>query len=245
MYNARTFPGKIPMFGLSWVLPAQKTIREDWCAFLRGEKLRAHEFALGEIERASAIYRLTLSEAISQWSAGNFDLALEQASLSADLCERYTSSLESVLQAVDRHAQYFGSLPATRPLNPDDFTGKTARRTAIMNALLSNVLFKRNNRFLHKLKALAEIISDIGLEYRIVVMDALDEPVNALPREWVTLSSFASDLDTSLQEAKIVLKSFLVSMPEAEVVSFRSRLVVSLAAASAHAERRAVVYRRD
>jgi len=173
------------------------------------------------------------------------DLACEQVTVSADLCDRFAGSLEGLVQALGMHARYFGTLPSVNPLDPEFFTGSTARKAASMNSLLSHVLFKQNNRFLHKLWTLGEMASDIGIEYRALVMQVAEGMNASVQQDWEQLSSLQFDLTTSLRETTVVLKSFLVSLPGAEVGCFRDGLVESLAAASSVADRRAVAFRRQ
>jgi len=227
-----------------WLRIKKRNVRQDWRTELRAAKLDAFEFALEEVEPASVIFSMALNEAIALWKSNQYDLARDQVNFSADLCDRFATSLDGVLQALNRHAHYRGSLPAVLALNPDLFIGKIARRLAAMNSLLSVVLFTQNNRFLHKLWTLREMVSDNETEYRNIATHAAEGSGSSQRQDWSTLSNLESDLNTTWLETKVVLKSFIVSMPEAEVGSFRSRLVVSLAAASALAEKRAAVYRR-
>jgi hypothetical protein len=114
-----------------------------------------------------------------------------------------------------------------------------------MNSLLSHVLFKQNNRFLHKLWTLGEMASDMGTEYRMVVSHIDEGSNSSIQKDWEQLSSLQFDLTSSMRETTVVLKSFLVSLPGTEVESFRDSLVGSLAAASILADRRAVTFRRE
>lgn len=222
-----------------------RTVRQDWRAELSADKLRVFQYALGEVNPAHVIYSIALDEAIALRKSGRIGLACEQASVSADLCDRFAGALDCLLQAVSRHARYFGTLPSVDPLDPEFFTGSTARKAASMNSVLSLVLFTQNNRFLHKLWTLGEMASDIGTEYRARVAQVVGELNSSLQEDWEELSSLQYDLTTSLQESIVVLKSFLVSLPGGEVDSFRDQLVVSLASSSSLVDRRAVAFRRQ
>jgi hypothetical protein len=222
-----------------------RTVRQDWRTELSADKLKVFEYALGEVNPAHVIYSIALDEAIAMRKSGRIELAREQASVSADLCDRFAGSLEGVLEALSRHAQYLSTLPIVNSLDPGFFAGKTARKAASMNSLLSHVLFKQNNRFLHKLWTLAEMASDMGIEYRMVVTHVAEGPGGSIQKDWEQLSDLQFDLTTSLRETTVVLKSFLICLPVAEVRAFRDRLVGSFAAASILADRRAVAFRRQ
>jgi hypothetical protein len=233
------------MFGLSRKPPVIRTVRQDWHAELSEEKLEVFEYVVGQVNPAYVIYSVALDEAIELRKSGRFALAREQATVSADLCDRFAGALEGLLQALARHAEYFGTLPSVNPLDSSLFVSKTARKAAFMNSLLSRVLFQQNNRFLHKLWTLEGMASDIGIKYRNVATQVDDETSASLRKDWELLSCLQFDLTTSLREFTIMLKSYLVSLPGADVASFLDRLVESLATACTIAERRAVVFLRE
>jgi hypothetical protein len=233
------------VFPLSRKRRACRTVHQDWHAELTAEKLKVFVYVLGEVNPAHVIYSMALDEAIALRKSGRFELAREQANVSGELCGRFAGALEALLRALLRHAQYFGTLPAISPLNPEFFTGKTARKAASTNSLLSNVLFTQNSRFMHKIWTLGEMASDIGEEYRTAAADVAEGSRASMREDWEQLSSLQFDLTTSLRETTIVLKSFLISLPKEEVASFRDRLVVSLSDASAVLDRRAAALRRQ
>ncbi len=70
----------------------------------------------------------------------------------------------------------------------------------------------------------------------------------ATKQGWDHLSALQYDLTTSLREATVMLKSFIVSLPTTEVGAFRDRLataLLALQAAPAVTDRRATAYRRQ
>jgi hypothetical protein len=237
--------GGSTLLGYAREPPSSRIVRRDWCSELPEEKRKVFEYALGEVNPAHVIYSMSLDEAITLRKSGQFTLACEQANVSADLCDRFAAALEALLDAMERHAQYLCILPTVNPLDPDSFAGETARKAASMNSLLSRVLFQKNNRFSHKLWTLAKMVSNIKIEYHDVTSQVAHGSSVPLCEGWELLSSLQFDLTTSLREATIMLKSFLVSLPGADVEPFRDRLVVSFELASRVTDRRAVVFRRE
>jgi hypothetical protein len=126
------------------------------------------------------------------------------------------------------------------------FVGETARSAARMNFILSNVLYRQHTRFLHKVRTLGEMVCNIAEEYRVTAVEVF-ELVSAT-QGWDHLSALQYDLTTSLREATVMLKSFLVSLPTREVETFRDRLaaaLLALQAAPAVTDSRAPAYRRE
>jgi hypothetical protein len=240
------FPKGGSVFQLSWKRIRARTVRQDWHAELPKEKLTVYDYAVAQAEPAYVMFSMTLDEAISLRRSGRHELARDQAEVSADFCTRFATTLECMLGVVERHANNFGTLPSVAPLDPLFFQGDTARNAAAINALLSNVLFRQHTRFLHKARTLGEIAADVAEEYRAMAID--ESEGLATKQGWDHLSALQYDLTTSLREATVMLKSFIVSLPTTEVGAFRDRLataLLALQAAPAVTDRRATAYRRQ
>jgi hypothetical protein len=225
--------------------PEKGTVRKDWHAELSPEKTFVYDQALLEVETAHAIYSVALDEAITLQKLGRCVLAREEAGVSADLCGRFAAALEGMLGTLEDHAKQFGTLPNAAPLNPGHFVGSTARHAASLNSMLSNVLFGERSRFLHKLRTLGEITSDLAIEYRMEAVQVSEGSAISSKSGWQHLGTLQFDLTTSLREATVVFKSFLVVLPRNEVASFKKCLMESLSAAPAVADRRAAAFRRE
>jgi hypothetical protein len=206
----------------------QKSVRQDWRAELPLEKHQVFSYALAQARPAYVIFSMALDEALLLRRSGRHQMARDQAEVSAELCARFAAALECLLDVVERHADNFGLLPSVEPLDPLFFVGETAKRAAAMNSLLSSVLFRERTRFLHKVRTLGEIASNIAEEYR--AMTAAVSEGTSTKQSWDHLSSLQYDLTTSLSEATVMLKSFIVSLPSREVPAFRDRLATALLA---------------
>lgn len=225
--------------------PQKGAVRKDWHTELSPEKTSVYDNARAEVETAHAIYSVALDEAISLQKLGRFILAREEAGVSADLCGRFAAALEGMLDTLEDHAKHYGTLPNAVPLNPGHFVGDTARHAASLNSMLSNVLWGERNRFLHKLRTLSEITSDLAAEYRVEAIQVSEGSGASSRNGWKQLGNLQFDLTSSLREATVVFKSFLVVLPRNEVAEFGKSLMASLSAAPAVANRRAAEFRRQ
>jgi hypothetical protein len=218
-----------------WNLRRAKSVHQDWRTELPSDKSQVYKYALDQAEPAHVIFSMTLDQAMTLHRSGKYELARDQAELSSELCLRFAAVLECLLTVMERHADHFGLLPSVKPLDPVFFVGTTAKRAAEVNSLLSNVLFGGRLRFLHKVRMLGEIAGDIAEEYRSVTLEVSQEI--ATNRDWDQLSLLQDDLTTSLSEAAVMLKSFIISLPAKEVFGFRDRLAAALLAMGAASER--------
>jgi hypothetical protein len=214
-----------------WKPNRPKSVRQDWHAELPPEKFRVYAYALEQAQPAHHSFSVALDQALSFRRSGKHEMARGLADVSAELCLRFAAALECLLNVVERHADNFGLLPSVAPLNPLFFEGETAKRAAQMNSLLSDVLFGGRKRFLHKVRTLGEMAGNIAEEYRVMTSEVSGG--SASKQDWDHLSSLQFDLTTSLSEATVVLKSFIVSLPPGEVIGFRDRLAKALLAMQA------------
>jgi hypothetical protein len=216
-----------------WKPNRPKSVRQDWHADLPPEKSQVYAYALEQAEPAHTIFSVTLDQALSHRRSGKHELARDLADVSAELCLRFAASLECLLNVVERHADNFGLLPSVAPLDPMLFEGHTAKRAAKMNSLLSDVLFGERKRFLHKVRTVGEMACDIAEEYRVMTAEVSEGASASTKAIWDHLSLLQYDLTTSLSEATVMLKSFIVSLPPGQVIGFRDRLAKALLAMQA------------
>jgi hypothetical protein len=218
-----------------WKPNRPKSVRQDWRTELPSEKSQVYAYALEQAEPAHAIFSVALDQALLFRRSGKHEMARDLADVSAELCVRFAAALECLLNVVERHADNFGLLPSVVPLDPMFFEGQTAKRAAKMNSLLSGVLFGGRKRFLHKVRTLGEMASSIADEYCVMTSEVSEG--SSSKQDWEHLSLLQYDLTTSLSEAAVMLKSFIISLPPGEVVGFRDRLAKALLALQAAPQR--------
>ncbi len=91
-----------------------------------------------------------------------------------------------------------------------------------MSGLLNRVLFTHRLQFLHKVNTLGEMVEDLGKDFRQAA-DELTAGVSVDPKEmWDEVDTGHYDLNTCLREAVILLKSFLIALPEDQLGAFET-----------------------
>jgi hypothetical protein len=220
-----------------WKPNRPKSVRRDWHVELPPEKSRVYEYALEQAQPAHRSFSVALDQALMFRRSGKHEMACGLADVSAELCVRFAAGLECLLNVMERHADNFGLLPSVAPLNPEFFEGATAKRAAQLNLLLSDVLFGERKRFLHKVRTVGEMACNIAEEYRVMTSEVSEGSSASIKAIWDHLSLLQYDLTTSLSEATVMLKSFIVCLPPGEVIGFRDRLAKALLAMQAAPQR--------
>src|SRR6266404_5615410 len=91
----------------------------------------------------------------------------------------------------------------------------------MLSVSLNEVLLSQRLQFLHKISTLEEMVEDLGKDYRHAA-DDLAEGMALNPKKmWDEVDSDHYDLNTCLREAIVVFKSFLIALPESQLVAFQ------------------------
>jgi hypothetical protein len=132
--------------------------------------------------------------------------------------------LRGTLRSLYEHSRQFGTFPNTAPLRPRFFRSERAQQVARSNNLLALVRFRARTRFFRKLGALEEIVAGLQREARETARDIAEGMAVAWRKQWTRLEVLDYDLNTSLRETTVVLKSFLCVLPIEELPAFRQRV---------------------
>lgn len=213
------------------------SVQEDWLAWLPEEKDRLFDATLSELEIAYGILSVTLNDAFNLCRQGKIAPAREQARIFADLFDRLAGRLRGVLRSLYEHSRQFGTFPNTAPLRPRFFRSERAQQVARSNNLMALVRFRARTRFFRKLGALEEIVAGLQREARETAQEIAEGLAVSWRKQWTRLEILDYDLNTSLRETTIVLKSFFCALPTEELPAFRQR-VVSLGPKPSHQGRR-------
>lgn len=222
-----------------------RTVRQDWHAPLSDDKDLVFTFGVRTVRSSLGIFGIELSEGLTCFRHGQPVLAREHAVASADLCERFVAPLSGMLSALEQHARHYGTLPTVEPLNADNFRGDAARRAAALNDLLSQVLWRHHLRFLHKLRTLSEITFNLSSTYRAIAERVADGSSISVRQDMELLECTHFDLTSAFAEATVLLKCFLVALPDQEVRFFGEQLASATSAESFALNRRAPSFRRQ
>ena len=197
-----------------------RCVQQDWRACLPDEKSQVFHNHERLLELLYNMFSVSLNEAIELKRAGLLAQALNAIAMSSDLCERLTRPLAGTLRALHDHARHYGTIPNAAPLDPENYQGARAQRSARISGLLDRVLFSHRLQFLHKVSTLEEMVEDLDRDFRTAASD-LAGGLSADPeRGWHEVDAGHYDLNTCLRETIVLFKSFLVVLPAGQLGDF-------------------------
>jgi hypothetical protein len=202
-----------------------RTVHEDWVAWIPNEMDQLFDATRSDLESSNSILNITLDEALSLCKGGQFDSAKERAIIFAGLFDRLAVRVRHVVSSIKDHGTHFGTLPNVTSLSPSNFRGAIAQKVALMNNLLSRVVFRERTRFFHKLESIDEIVDQLQKETHAIVSELSEGDFEFSDRAWQQLEVLGYDLNTCMGEATVILKSFFCALPPEELETFRKKLI--------------------
>jgi hypothetical protein len=196
------------------------SVREDWHAWLPDQKAKAFDAHCQQLEASYTMLSVSLDEAMALHRSGHLAKSFQAVCVTPALCTRLAEPLSALIRSLGEHAKHYGTVPNAAPLNPANFQGLRGQRSARSSSLLSRVLLSHRSQFLHKLGTLNEMVEDFHREFSQAAVELSEGPAADTPPLWDTLDSCHFDLNTCLREAIVLLKSFLVALPENELAGF-------------------------
>jgi hypothetical protein len=203
-------------------------VKDDWCAWLTVEKSRIFDAHVQHLESMYGMMSVSLNEAIDFRKHGRIMKANQAVCVVGELCPRLTRPLAELLRSLGEHAKHYGTIPNAEPLDPRNFHGCRVQHAARMSGLLSIVLLPHRAQFLHKIDTLQEMVEDLGEEFQEAAGELADGTGFASESLWRTVDADHFDLNTCLREAIVMLKSFLVALPEEQLIPFQKDVGVRL-----------------
>jgi len=219
-FHDRTLPGR----GAS--------VRDDWRAWLPQEKARIFDSLTQDLEASYAMFSVSLDEAIDLSKAGELDKSYQSVDVISDLSTRFADALTALLRSLSEHARHYGTVPSVAPLDSSNYQGPRAQRAARMNSLLSHVILSQRNQFLHKISTLNEIVADLAADFSDSAYDFANDSAPSAQLFWRSADIYHFDLNTCFREAVVLFKSFLVAMPNQELLVFDRTYRLQLRATS-------------
>ena len=203
-------------------LPTRKsTVQQDWRSWLPAAKAEVFGLYVRRLESFYGMFSVALSDALELRQSGKVAKSCQALWVLPPLCARLAQPLGALLRSLGEHAKHYGIVPNIAPLDPGNFRGYREQRTARMSDLLSRVLLTQRSQFLHKISTLEEMVVDVGKHFRQAAEDlgtgASDDP----SEDWLTVDAAHYDLNTCLREAIVLLKSFLLVLPDEELGAFQ------------------------
>jgi len=198
-----------------------ESVREDWHAWLTEAKEVVFQRYEQQLESNYAMFSISLNEAIALLREGRLVTALQTIGLSPVLCRLLTQPLSGLLRALGEHARHYGTMPNAAPLDPANFRGIKGQRFARTNSLLSRVLLSHRLQFLFKVNALQEMVAHLEEDFCVAAVDLAEGTATDPRSTWHSIDTNHYDLNTCYREAIVLFKSFLIALPEDQVVRFQ------------------------
>ena len=200
------------------------SVSQDWRSPLSSEKSITYRHTLHRLETSYAMFSVNLDEAIGFRRNGCVNKACMALSVTPTLCKRLAGNVQVLLRAMLAHGKHFGTAPNISPLDPGNFQDSRSRRAAGFNGLCSRLLLSRPSRFLHKITTLLELVEDLEKTFSSAASELTDSVSLQPEREWDLLDAAHYDINTCLREAIVLLKCFLMALPEKEIAEFNAAL---------------------
>ena len=172
---------------------------------------------------------VSLDEVLSLRQNQLFGKAGQAVAVTADLCSRFANPLSALLWSLGEHAKHYGTVPNAVPLNPANFQGSRTQRVARFHSLLCRVLLSQRAQFLHKTSTLGDMVADLCQDFCSSAAEIAERGYLASDSLWDALDTAHYDLNTCLREAIILLKSFLMALPSAELPAFQATVGTQMA----------------
>jgi hypothetical protein len=208
------------------------SVKEDWRARLPEEKSKVFSAYVHTLDSTYGMLSVSLNEALELRAEGRLAKSCQAVHVTPELCTRLTVPLSALIRILGEHARHYGTVPNTAPLDPTNFQSLKGQRSARLSGLLSRVLLSQRTQFLHKLGTLQEMVEDLGKDFCASAQD-LSEGLPTDPAvSWKIVDATHYDLNTCLRESIVLLKSFLLALPEDQVGGFQKSVEESWNAAA-------------
>jgi len=199
----------------------RSAVSDDWSAWLPLSKSDFFDSYVHQLEISYNMFSVALDEALELRRTGEIAQSCRSIFVVPSLCSRLARPLEGLLHTLGEHAKHFRTVPKSAPIDPSNFRGSREQHSARISELLSRVLFTQRSLFLHKVDTLEEMIFHIRLRVQEVASDIACGTSLAPSSDWKSVDDAHFDLNTCLREATILLKSFLLVLPEEQLSPFQ------------------------
>ena len=198
------------------------SVKDDWRAWLPEEKDQVFRSHVRQLEISYNMLSVSLDEALALRQGGRLEKASLAAGVTPDLCNRFAHPLVALLWSLSEHAKHYGTVPNAAPLDPSNFQGARGQRAALFSNLFCRVLLSERSQFLYKISTLGEMVDDLNTDFCAAATDIANGASLDFDSEWQAVDVAHYDLNTCLREAIVLLKSFLMVLPDNELVTFQA-----------------------
>lgn len=198
------------------------SVKDDWRGWLPEAKDEVFRSFVRQLEISYNMLSVSLDEALSLRQSGRLVKASQAVCVAPDLCSRFAHPLVALLWSLSEHAKHYGTVPNAAPLDPDNFQGARGQRSARVSGLLCRILLTERSQFLYKINTLSEMVDDLNQDFCTAASEIAEGPSANSDAEWQAVDAAHYDLNTCLREAIVLLKSFLMALPEDQLDIFQS-----------------------
>jgi hypothetical protein len=198
------------------------SVSDDWRSWLPERKDVVFRARKLELESDFGMLSVALNEALEFRHCGRVSKSWQAVCITPALCQRTASSLCALLFTMEEHAKHYGTVPNAAPLDAANFRGTRDQRSAKFNEMMSHVLLTQRSQFLYKIRALEDMVQNLKEEFCASAEELAHGEAADPELQWCTLDSAHFDLNTCLQETIVILKSFLVVLPEDQILMFNN-----------------------
>ena len=204
------------------------TVKDDWRAWLPEEKDLVFRSHVRQLEISYNMLSVSLDEALAFRQGGCLAKASLAVCVTPDLCNRFAHPLAALLWSLGEHAKHYGTIPNAAPLNPANFQGARGQRVALLNSLFCRVLLSERSQFLYKISTLGEMVDDLNHDFCAAATEIAGGACLDAQTEWQAVDAAHYDLNTCLRESIVLLKSFLMALPDDELEPFQATVCVQM-----------------
>lgn len=198
------------------------SVQADWRAWLPEEKALVFHSLVQQLESVYTMFSVSLNDAIELLHQGRLMQSRRAVEVSSGLSRLLTQPLAGLLRALSGHAKHYGTIPNAAPLDPANYAGQRGQRSARLSGLLNRVLLSHRLQFLHKVSTLEEMVEDVGKDFCRAADELADGTSTDPNKKWDELDATHYDLNTCLRETIVLLKSFLVVLPQSQLDAFQN-----------------------
>jgi hypothetical protein len=204
------------------------TVKDDWRAWLSDEKDRVFRSYVRQLEISYNMLSVSLDEALALRQGGRLAKASQAVCVTPDLCYRFAHPLVALLWSLSEHAKHHGTVPNAAPLDPANFQGARGQRAARISGLLCRILLSERSQFLYKISTLGEMVDDLNQDFCTAATEIATGASMDCYAEWQAVDVAHYDLNTCLREAIVLLKSFLLALPDDELDPFQATVCTQM-----------------
>jgi hypothetical protein len=198
------------------------SVKDDWRAWLPDAKDVVFRAYVRQLEISYNMLSISLDEALALRQGRRLAKASQAVCVTPDLCNRFAHPLVALLWSLGEHAKHHGTVPNAAPLDPANFQGTRGQRAARISNLLCRILLSERSQFLYKLNTLGEMVEDLSQDFCEAATEIAVNVSAESDAEWLAIDAAHYDLNTCLREGIVLLKSFLMAVPDNELEAFQA-----------------------